>query len=233
MYVGIDLGTSGVLFAATDQCNPAPETAVYTFCHAFSGTWCQMVVVLSATDSLNWLASLVGTEVRSLTEDLTELRPPGKTRFLPYLGGERTPLNDPSIRAGFLGLEHSTDRTSVTQSVLEGVGFALCYCKEALSAASTGISSLVAVGGGSQSRYWVNVIATLLQQPNALPRASHLGAAFGAARLGLLAAEMAGPEILTETPVAETNEPDLGQIAAFEDAYARFKPAQKAIGALS
>ncbi|MFN7269421.1 MAG: xylulokinase, partial [Cereibacter sp.] len=90
----VSLGTSGVLFAANDGYQPAPETAVHTFCHALPGTWHQMGVILSATDSLNWYAGLVGETASALTGGLGALHAPGKALFLPYLGGERTPLNN-------------------------------------------------------------------------------------------------------------------------------------------
>jgi xylulokinase len=111
----VSLGTSGVLFAANDGYQPDPETAVHTFCHALPNTWHQMGVILSATDSLNWYAGMVGETAAALTGNLGGLRAPGKALFLPYLGGERTPLNSASVRGAFLGLEHTTDRAAGTR----------------------------------------------------------------------------------------------------------------------
>ncbi len=91
----VSLGTSGVLFAATRAYSPNAGSAVHTFCHALPATWHQMGVILSATDSLNWLATLLGTTPAELTASLGErIAPPGSVTFLPYLGGERTPHND-------------------------------------------------------------------------------------------------------------------------------------------
>ena len=113
----VSLGTSGVLFAANDSYRPSPQTAVHTFCHALPGTWHQMGVILSATDSLNWLAGVTGREPRELTEELGD-RPngPGKVTFLPYLSGERTPHNDAAIRGAFAGLGHESGRAAMTQA---------------------------------------------------------------------------------------------------------------------
>ena len=107
-----------------------------------------MGVILAATDALNWYAGLVGTPPEALTGGLGALQAPGKTRFLPYLGGERTPLNDAGIRGAFLGLEHATTRETATRAVLEGVTFALRDCRDALAATGTRIKRLTAVGGG-------------------------------------------------------------------------------------
>jgi sugar (pentulose or hexulose) kinase len=75
-----------------------------------------MGVSLSATDSLNWLAKVVGTNSEELIAELgTELRPPTGVIFLPYLSGERTPHNDAMVRGAFIGLSHQTDRRALTQ----------------------------------------------------------------------------------------------------------------------
>ncbi|NNL74317.1 MAG: xylulokinase, partial [Silicimonas sp.] len=94
----VSLGTSGVLFAANESYRPDPETAVHTFCHAVPDVWHQMGVILAATDALNWFGRFVGRDAADLTGDLGQLQAPGQTVFLPYLGGERTPLNDAAVR---------------------------------------------------------------------------------------------------------------------------------------
>jgi xylulokinase len=222
----VSLGTSGVLFAATEGYHPDPATAVHTFCHALPGMWHQMGVILSATDSLNWFARLVGATPADLTAGLSSLQPPGRTVFLPYLGGERTPLNDAAIRAGFMGLDHATDRDAATRAVLEGVTFALRDCRDALAATGTGFASLLATGGGARSDYWLAAIATALNTPVDLPAAGEFGAALGAARLGLMAATGAGVEAAPPPPVARRIDPDPALTGAFDDAHARWQEAR-------
>lgn len=228
----VSLGTSGVLFAANDGYQPAPETAVHTFCHALPDTWHQMGVILAATDALNWYAGLVGDTAANLTGGLGDLKAPSKTLFLPYLGGERTPLNDAAIRGAFLGLEHATDRAAATRAVLEGVTFAIRDSRDALAATGTRIERLLAVGGGSRSDYWLKAIATALDIPVHLPVAGDFGGAFGAARLALMAATGAGAEIATLPPIARTVEPDRALASAFDAGHARYRAAQSAIRGL-
>jgi xylulokinase len=225
----VSLGTSGVLFAANDGYQPAPETAVHTFCHALPDTWHQMGVVLSATDSLNWYAGMVGETAAGLTGRLGGLQAPGKTVFLPYLGGERTPLNSAAIRGAFLGLDHGTDRAAGTRAVLEGVTFAIRDCRDALAATGTRLDRLIAVGGGSRSDYWLKAIATALDLPVHLPVAGDFGGAFGAARLAIMAATGAGAEIATLPPIARTIEPVRALTSAFDAGHARYRAAQSAI----
>jgi xylulokinase len=192
-----------------------------------------MGVILAATDALNWYAKLVGAEAATLTEGLGPLRAPGKTLFLPYLGGERTPLNDAAVRGAFIGLEHATDRAAAARAVLEGVTFAIRDCRDALAATGTTISSLLAVGGGSRSDYWLSAIATALDTHVDLPVAGDFGGAFGAARLGQMAATGGGAELAQPPKIARSVEPDPALKAAFDAGHSRFRAAQSAIRGLT
>lgn len=227
----VSLGTSGVLFAANDAYRPSPQTAVHTFCHALPDTWHQMGVILSATDSLNWLSVIAGQSAAELTGALGEtLRAPTPVTFLPYLSGERTPHNDAVIRGAFAGLAHVSDRATLTQAVLEGVAFALRDNLEALKAAGTPLSRVTAIGGGSRSRYWLKAIATALGVPVDIPADGDFGAAFGAARLGLIAATGAEPlSICTPPETAETIEPVSELADAYSAAYQRYRALYPAV----
>lgn len=231
----VSLGTSGVLFAANGSYLPNPESAVHTFCHALPGSWHQMGVILSATDSLNWLSGVTGREAAELTSELgDDLKAPSGVSFLPYLSGERTPHNDAAIRGAFTGLAHQSSRAALTQAVLEGVAFAFRDSLEALRAAGTELSRVTAIGGGSRSRYWLKAIATALQVPVDIPADGDFGAAFGAARLGMIAAEEADPfAICTSPETAETIEPDRKLSGAFSEAYQRYRALYPAIKGVS
>lgn len=230
----VSLGTSGVLFAANGAYLPNPESAVHTFCHALPNAWHQMGVILSATDSLNWLSNITGKNAGELTGELgDELRAPSGVSFLPYLSGERTPHNDAAIRGSFTGLAHEIDRAGMTQAVLEGVAFAFRDSLEALEKAGTTLERVTAIGGGSRSRYWLKAIATALGVPVDIPAGGDFGAAFGAARLGLIAAEGGDPYAVCTPPVtAETIEPAAALADAYGEAYRRYRrlyPAIKAV----
>ena len=228
----VSLGTSGVLFAASDAYQPDAATAVHTFCHALPGTWHQMGVILAAADALNWYAKSVGQPAAKLTEGLGALQAPSQTLFLPYLGGERTPHNDANIRGAFLHLNHATDQAAMTRAVLEGVTFALRDNYDALTSTGTQINRLIAVGGGSKSDYWVQAIATSLGIPVELPVAGDFGGAFGAARLGLMAATGAGVEVATIPQIARTIEADLALTDSFAEAHTRYRASYDALKGL-
>jgi xylulokinase len=227
----VSLGTSGVLFAANDGFRPNAESAVHAFCHALPGAWHQMGVMLSATDCLNWLAGVAGETPEALTAALgDQLSAPGRTVFLPYLSGERTPHNEPESYGAFVGLSHGSDRTVLAKAVLEGVAYGLRDNLAALEAAGTKVTRVTAVGGGSRSTLWLETIATVLGVPVDLPAEGDFGAALGAARLGLIAAEGADPLAVCTAPrTARTIEPDHALAPAFDEGWQRFRALYPAI----
>ncbi len=223
-----------MLFVSTDRFLPNTEGAVHAFCHALPGTWHQMGVILSATDSLNWLARLFQAEPAALVAGLGEtLSGPSPALFLPYLAGERTPHNDTAARGAFLGLGHDIDRPQLLQAVLEGVAFAFRDCLNALESAGSRIARATAVGGGAASRLWLSILANVLDLSLDRPKCGELGAAFGAARLGMAAALGADPAaLMTPAPAAESVEPEPELVARYAEAYARYRalyPATRAI----
>ncbi|MEM9249941.1 MAG: xylulokinase, partial [Pseudomonadota bacterium] len=228
----VSLGTSGVLFAANDGYAPDAATAVHTFCHALPGTWHQMGVILAATDALNWFAALTGATTEALTAALGPAQAPSRTLFLPYLGGERTPLNSASVRGAFVGLEHATDRAAATRAVLEGVAFALRDCRDALAATGTQIDTLLAAGGGSRSETWLEILATALDTPIHIPEAGDYGAAFGAARLAMMS-DTGDTSIATRPPIRHTIAPRSDLTSAFDDGAARYRAAAQAMVTLT
>ena len=221
----VSLGTSGVLFAANSSYLPNPESAVHAFCHALPQTWHQMGVFLSATDSINWWAHVAGRDAASLTTELgkTPSAPAGPI-FLPYLSGERTPHNDASIRGSFVGLEHDHDQNAMTAAVLDGVGFALRDSLEALKTTGTSLDRVMAVGGGTNSSYWLQAVSNILNLPLDLPEDGDFGAAFGAARLGLIAVEnVDAKDVCTAPKIKKSFEPNVSLNGAYENNYQRYK----------
>lgn len=225
----VSLGTSGVLFAANDGYAPDPGTALHTFCHALPGRWHQMGVILAATDALAWYGRLVGQEPAGLTDALGPLQAPGGPLFLPYLGGERTPHNDAHIRGAMVGLDHASDRAALTRAVLDGVAFAFRDCLSVMDATGTDVSQIIAVGGGAASAYWLEAIATTLNLPVAVPARGDFGAAFGAARLAMMAAGQGGAELAQPPAISRVIAPDTGLTQAYSDSYHCYKATYRAL----
>ena len=221
----VSLGTSGVIFLASNAYHPKPETAIHTFCHALPGKWYQMGVTLSATDSLNWLSAVLEKDVGELVAMLpTQATGPGALLFLPYLSGERTPHNNASIRGAFAGLSKSTSQPAMTQAVLEGVGFALRECLDALYSTGNSAKSLIAVGGGSRSQFWLSSLANILDLSIDVPEKGEFGAAMGAARLAMIGAgEMNLSDVMARPEINRTVTPDPGLVQLYENRFQNYK----------
>jgi len=227
----VSLGTSGVLFVSNETFSPNTAGAVHAFCHAIPETWHQMGVILSATDSLNWLSRITGKQQAALAgEAEAGFKGPGEAIFLPYLSGERTPHNNAHARGAFVGLSQSTDAARLAQAVMEGVSFAMRDCQRVLADAGTRINRLIAVGGGSKSPLWLKLLATNLDMEIALPEDGDFGGALGSARLGLCAATGAAPaEVMAMPPIRTTIAPDATLSSAYSDQYARYRALYPAI----
>ncbi|MCB1377818.1 MAG: xylulokinase [Alphaproteobacteria bacterium] len=227
----VSIGTSGVMFVSNDQFRPNAGRMVHAFCHAVPDTWHQMGVILSAAASLEWLAGILEAPAPKLTGVLgTTLKGPSPLLFLPYLSGERTPVGDAQVRGVIMGLGHETDHKALTHAALDAVAFAFRDSLEALKDAGTEIKRVTAVGGGSKSELWLKIIATLLGVPVDLPAAGDVGGAFGAARLGMIAATGENfRKVLTAPRTARTIKPEARARDAYEAHYRRYTQVYPAI----
>ena len=212
----VSLGTSGVLFAVTDGYRANPNAAVHSFCHALPNTWHQMGVTLSAAGSLAWWAGVTGQPEAALLAEMGTPTIPSPATFLPYLGGERTPHNDGTLRGAFAGLSHQTGRPQLTQAVLEGVAFSLRDCLDALETSGTTVAALDAIGGGTRSQAWLHILAAALNRPLRSLKGGEHGGAFGAARLARMAATGESPATVCTPPETDAQiTPDPTLAAAY------------------
>ena len=227
----VSLGTSGVIFVSNDRFRPNTAGAVHAFCHAIPNTWHQMGVILSATDSLNWLSAVTGKSQPELSGAAeASFKGPGEEIFLPYLSGERTPHNNANARGSFVGLSHLSDPARLAQAVMEGVTFAFKDCQRVLNDAGTEFDRLLAVGGGSKSSLWLKLIATTLDIEVALPEDGDFGGALGVARLALCAAEGADPrDVMTMPRIKSVVAPDPTLRHAYSEQYSRYRALYPAI----
>ena len=227
----VSIGTSGVLFVSNAAFSPNTDGAVHAFCHAIPETWHQMGVILSASDSLEWLSRIAGRPAAELAGMVGAVAAPSEVTFLPYLSGERTPHNDAKARGAFVGLSQSDGLADLVQAVMEGVAYAFADCQMALAAAGTDFESALAVGGGARSETWLGIVASVLDRPLALAADSDVGAALGAARLAICAAEGADPaEICAAPATIRVIEPDPALVARYREGHARYRALYPALG---
>ena len=227
----VSLGTSGVMFVTTERFAPNPDEAVHAMCHAVPRTWHQMGVTLSAAASLAWWAGVTGADEAALLGEVPQPVHPSEAVFLPYLAGERTPYNDGSVRGGFAGLTLATDRASMTQAVIEGVAFSMRDCLDGLRRAGSPVLQADIIGGGSRSRVWIEILASVLGISLHRLARGEQGAAFGAARLARLAVTGEDLEEVCLPPTrVETIEPVARLTAMYAERVERYRalyPAMK------
>jgi xylulokinase len=193
--ISATLGTSGVVFAHSDEVQIDPRGRVHTFCHAVRGKWHVMGVVLSAGGSLQWYRNQCGeSEIAAAKKqkvDPYELltaaaaqAPAGSEGlfFLPYLTGERTPHADPYARAAWIGLSLRHGRPHLIRSVMEGATYAMRDCLEIIAGMQIPIREVRLSGGGARSEFWRQLQADIYGRKVVTINA-HEGPAYGVALL--------------------------------------------------
>jgi len=196
--VSATIGTSGVVFAATDR--PALDTKgrMHTFCHAVPGRWHVMGVTQAAGLSLRWFRDNFGCAAATDGRDPYELLtaeaakvPAGADGLLwaPYLMGERTPHLDANARGALVGLTASHTRSHVVRAILEGVAFSLQDSFTILREMQVPVTSIRLGGGGARSELWRQIQADIYGQEVERVEAEE-GAAYGAALLAGVGAKM-------------------------------------------
>lgn len=193
--VSATMGTSGVMFAHSDEVQIDPEGRVHTFCHAVRGKWHVMGCVLSAGGSLQWYRNQLGeAEVRAakrkkidpyelITEQAAQA-PAGSEGliFLPYLTGERTPHADPHARGAWIGLSLRHGRSHLIRSIIEGATYAMRDCLEIIQEMDIPVRQIRVSGGGAQSAFWRSVQADIYGK-NVCTINAEQGPAYGVALL--------------------------------------------------
>lgn len=184
--MAVTVGTSGVVFAATESALIEPAGRLHAFCHAVENRWHLMGVMLSAAGSLQWYHDKFARE-KSFAELVNEAAdiPAGSEGliFLPYLSGERTPHPDPFARGAWIGLTTRHSQPHLTRAVLEGVAFGLKDIFNLMKEIGLGSVDQIRVsGGGAKSVLWRQILADIFEAELVTVNTTE-GAAYGAALL--------------------------------------------------
>lgn len=228
----ISLGTSGVVFAANDVFLVDPENALHSFAHA-NGRYHWMGVVLSAGGSVQWFMEnvLQWDDYLSAFNAVRETAIAEGLYFLPYITGERTPVNDPHAKGVFLGLSSIHDRIDMLRAVMEGVCFALRDSFEIMRTNGISITEARVTGGGAKSEIWCQMLSDILNI-EIQTILSEEGPAYGAAILamtgsGLYPTVDAACEKLIK--VKDRRHPDKEKNAIYNRKYSTYKKIYPAV----
>ena len=252
--VSVTVGTSGVVFAYTDEAIRDPEGRLHTFCHAVPGKWHVMGVTLSAGGSFRWfrdtlgllernVAALSGVDPYEILTAEASNAPAGceGLLFLPYLTGERTPYPDPNARGAFFGLTLRHDKRHMARAVLEGVSYSLRDCIELFRQMAIPIQQVRAVGGGARSATWCQIMADVFGTELVTTNVTD-STAYGAALLAGVGTGIYGsvPEACSATvhivertePIAESQAMYNEYYPIYRSLYSALKPAFDRVAAI-
>ena len=230
----LSLGTSGTIFISSEHFGVDPNNALHAFAHA-DGHYHLMGCMLSAASCNKWFCD----EILKSTDYAGEQAPISKEKlgrnrvfFLPYLMGERSPINDTDARGTFVGMSMDTSRADMLQAVLEGVAFAIRDSFEVARSLGIDIRRSKLCGGGARSPLWRTIFANVLNIALDIPQTEE-GPGYGGAMLAMVGCgayasveDCAGALV----QVKETLEPDPELAARYEKRYQQFKaiyPAMK------
>ena len=227
----ISLGTSGTIFISSEKFGVDEHNALHSFAHA-DGHYHLMGCMLSAASCNKWW----NEEILGTTDYVAEqagIKKLGENRvfYLPYLMGERSPHNDPNVRAMFIGMSMDTTRSDMTQAVLEGVAFGLRDSLEVARSLGIQIDRTKICGGGAKSPLWRKIIANVMNLKVDVIE-SEEGPALGGAMLAAVGCgEYPAVDTIAEklVKVVDTIEPEPELVAKYEERYQQFRKLYPAI----
>ena len=223
----ISLGTSGTVFISSKTFGVDSTNALHAFAHA-DGGYHLMGCMLSAASCNKWLLEdIFGTSDHANEQAAIQEENLGQnhTYFLPYLMGERSPINDTNARGTFIGMTMDTTRADLVQAVLEGVAFAIRDSVEVARSLGVDIRASKICGGGAKSALWKRIMANVLNVTLECP-ASEQGPGMGGAMLAMVACgQYASVQEVCDkfVQVASTVEPEPELVAKYEQRYQQFK----------
>ncbi len=226
--VSATIGTSGVVFAATDKPTKDPGGRLHTFCHAVPGRWHVMGVTQAAGLSLRWFRDTFakGVNYEALTRSAGNVAPGSDgLLYTPYLLGERTPHLDSHATAAFVGITAAHTAQHFTRAVLEGVSFSLRDTFTLFAELGIPVKGVRLGGGGARGPLWRRIQTDVYGYPTEMLTAEE-GGAYGAALLAGVGAG-AWPDVDTaceqSLEVAERLEPEAGAVEVYDRSYGLFR----------
>ena len=223
----ISLGTSGTIFISSEKFGVDATNGLHAFAHA-DGGWHLMGCMLSAASCNKWWQdAIIGTNDYKGEEAKIAPEMLGRNHvyFLPYLMGERSPINDTNARAMFVGMTMDTARADMTQAMLEGVAFAIRDSFEVAKGLGLSVPRSNICGGGSRSMLWKRILANVLGIPLDVVKTSE-GPGYGAALLAMVACgeyETVAQACSALVRTVDTVEPDASLTALYEERYRQFR----------
>lgn len=218
----ISLGTSGTVFVSSDSYKADYDNAIHNFCHS-NGKYHYMACMLSAASCNKWwLENIIGTDDYISAYSNYNSLGENTVFFLPYLMGERSPLNDSEIRGMFYGMSMSTTRQDMSVAILEGVAFALRQNIDIIKSMGINIKKSRICGGGTKNRLWLEIIANVLNIDLEVP-VNQEGASYGAALLAVKGcSEEKYNKFMSNIEISSVIKPNKDIVKKYDEKYKQF-----------
>ncbi|MBR5767626.1 MAG: xylulokinase [Clostridia bacterium] len=223
--VGVMLGTSGVVSVHTDEFRDNRDGSIQFSRSCVKGKYHAMGVTLAAAGSEQWFADTLGDGNFKECDRIAAESGIGSggVVFLPYISGERCPINDPAARGCFVGISAKTTKGDLARAVLEGVAFSLRQVYEKLDP-SKNSKRIVLAGGGSKSPLWRKIISAVFGRETVMLDGAGEGSGYGAAIVAGVGCGMlpSAEEAMNSLSVRTTDVPNASDVAEYEKAYKRY-----------
>ncbi len=227
----ISLGTSGTIFVSSDRFSGDANKAIHSFCHA-DGGFHLMGCILSAASCNKWFCEeILNTNNYEAEESAISELGKNEVFFLPYLMGERSPINDTNATGMFIGLRPNTSRAAMYQAVLEGVAFAIRDNLVIIKQFGVDVKSSCLCGGGAKSKLWRQILANVLDTKLNIPMTEQ-GPGYGSAILAMVGAgQFDSVKAATDKffEIKETVTPDKELVALYADRYEKYRKIYPAV----
>ncbi len=223
----ISLGTSGTIFISSDSFGVDPNNALHAFAHADGGYHLMGCMLSAASCNKWWCEDVLNTGDYAAEQRAIQPEKLGRNHvfFLPYLMGERSPINDTNARGAFLGMSMDTSRADMVQAVLEGVAFAIRDSFEVARSLGVSIPRSNICGGGSRSPLWRSILANVLGIALDIVETEQ-GPGYGAAILAMVGCGEY-PDVISACKalvrIKQTVQPDPALTARYEQRYRQFR----------
>ncbi|MBE6578139.1 MAG: xylulokinase [Ruminococcaceae bacterium] len=227
----ISLGTSGTIFVSSDSFSGDSKQAIHSFCHA-DGGYHLMGCILSAASCNKWFCNeILNTKDYKAEEQAVGELGKNEVFFLPYLMGERSPINDVNATGMFIGLRPDTSRADMYQAVLEGVAFAIKDNLEIIKQFGVDVKESCLCGGGAKSKIWREILANVLDVELHIPLTEQ-GPGYGSAILAMVGSGQFD-SVKTATDkffeIKETVLPNKELVALYADRYKKYRKIYPAV----